>query len=321
MSNTNQSQYAQDMRPFIESLSNEEKDIVFQPFSDESREQWHYFPGRMWHSKGLAIKDLDASQKKNFYASLRSFVSAEGFQKTKDILIVEGVLGELTGNIDYRDPEKYYIAIYGDPTTKEPWSFTLEGHHLSLNFTVVNGQLISSPRFFGANPATVLSGEHEGLRALNQEEDLAFQLVNSFTEAQQNVANIDGRAYPEIITRNESTVAPIDQRGIKMSQLNGEQQELLWKVIQVYLSTEPEEEVEAKASKIRQTEFDDILFAWAGATTPGVGHYYRIQSDSFLIEFDNTQNGANHIHSVWREFEGDFGRDVLRDHYRNSGHH
>jgi hypothetical protein len=195
----------------------------------------------------------------------------------------------------------------------------VEGHHLSLNFTIVKGHLFATaPRFLGANPAEVAKGNLTGVRALANEEDLARKLVKSLDQKQQRKAFFRERAYRDIVTGSDEKVSPLELVGISARELNKDQSGLLTRLIDEYVSTVPPEIAQQRMDAIRKSGMDQIHFGWAGGVEPGQPHYYRIQGPTFLIEYDNVQNGANHIHTVWRDFGSDFGRDLLREHYRKA---
>ncbi len=306
---------------FLESLDDEQLSRLMMPFDDMSRKDWHYLPAKMWPRTGLKLGELNNNQKMAFSRMLQSFLSKSGYSKTQEIVELENVLVELGGDPDFRDAGAYFIAIYGNPRIDSLWAWSFEGHHLSLNFTVLNGKLSTAPRFFGANPATIQEGSRKGERTLHREEDLAFELINSLSNQQKEVAIFQSVPFLDIVTTNATEVGPLRPVGIQANRLNAEQKILLKQLLEEYLSSIPRDLAIERESKINDEEFDEIRFGWAGALTKGQGHYYRIQGKSFLIEFDNTQNNANHIHTVWRDFDGDFGRDLIREHYMNSDHH
>lgn len=306
---------------FLESLNDEQLSKLIMPFDDMSRNTWHYLPGKMWPRTGLKMDELKDNQKVEFSQMLQSFLSKSGYEKSQEIIALENVLVELGGDPDFRDAGAYFIAFYGNPKTDSLWAWSFEGHHLSLNFTVSNGKLSTAPRFFGANPATIPEGSRKGERTLHIEEDLALDLINAFSEQQKEEAIFQSVPLSDIVTTNATEVGPLRPVGIEANKLNAEQKYLLRQLIKEYLSSIPKNLAMERESKINEDEFDAIRFGWAGALTKGQGRYYRIQGKSFLIEFDNTQNNANHIHTVWRDFDGDFGRDLIREHYLNSKHH
>jgi hypothetical protein len=278
-------------------------------------------PAASYPRTGIALNQLNEEQKKLLFEVLQSSLSETGYAKTQQIISLENVLAEMSGNPDYHDPEKYHAAFYGNPAKDSLWSWSFQGHHISLNFTVLNGETSIAPRFLGANPAIVKEGSRKGERTLAKEEDLGLELINSCSAGQKQKAIFQHKAYYDIVTTNSADVEPLEPVGIRMKELNHSQQSILLQLIDEYLATMPEDLAAKRMEKLKKEEAAEILFGWAGATKLGEGHYYRIQGKSFLIEFDNTQNNANHIHSVWRDFDGDFGRDLIRGHYQSSEHH
>ncbi|PKQ43616.1 DUF3500 domain-containing protein [Confluentibacter flavum] len=306
---------------FLDALNNEQRAKVQFPFDHTSKTFWHYFPASMTPRAGIQILDLNTTQKQLFNTLLQSFLSETGYSKTQKIIDLENVLLEATGDSIRRHPEKYFIAFYGNPETDSLWAWSFEGHHISLNFTVLNGTISASPRFLGANPATILSGKRKGERTLDREEDLGFELVNSLSDEQKKTAIFQDSSPFDIVTTNSPEVEPLNPVGIKFADLNDSQQIIFLKLVNEYLATIPVEQTNKRIERIQEEDLDMLRFGWAGATALGKGHYYRIQGQSFLIEFDNTQDNANHIHSVWRDFDGDFGKDLIKEHYKNSDHH
>lgn len=306
---------------FLNSLNKDQRNKTVLPFNDDSRESWHFFPASMLDKSGVSLAELNSSQKDFFHIMFKSHLSQSGYQKAMNIIELEDVLLELEGNSTMRDSEKYYITFYGDPNGNHVWGWTFEGHHLSLNFTFVGDHVSFAPRFMGASPATVMSGERKGQRVLAQEEDLGLELINSLNAEQKAKAIFRKAAFREIVTFVESTVKPLETVGISMQALDQKQQDLLWELIHEYISSMPDDLAKQRMEKLKSEQASNIHFGWAGATSKGKPHYYRIQGKTFLIEFDNVQNNANHIHSVWRDFNGDFGRDLIREHYQNSTHH
>jgi hypothetical protein len=264
---------------------------------------------------------MSATQQGLARAVLRVGLSQRGYLTASQIIELELALREMGENPRVRDPALYYFSIFGAPSRTAPWGFRAEGHHLSLNFTLVRDTLIAtSPAFFGANPAQVRSGSRRGLRPLAAEEDIGRELVLSLDERQRDDALIAAKAPSDIITGNAARVEPLSPVGIRISELRPEQAAILVRLLEVYLGRMAEPLAARRRSALEQTDMGQVTFAWAGSTRPGEAHYYRIQGPSFLVEYDNTQNGANHIHTVWRDFAGDFGRDLLREHYRNAPH-
>jgi exonuclease VII small subunit len=217
-----------------------------------------------------------------------------------------------------RNPEGYYFSIFGEPSEKGVWGYRVEGHHVSRNFTVVNGRAVDAPSFFGANPAEVREGPRKGLRALAAEEDLARELLTSLEPAQKRVAIVDQSAYKDILTAASRRASLKGQpSGLPAAKMSKAQFERLLAVLEEYVRNLPEDMAQIRTDQVRKAG-RDLYFAWAGVEQRGGPHYYRIQAPAFLVEYDNTQNEANHIHSVWRDFNGDFGLDLLEAHYRAS---
>lgn len=303
---------------FLESLNADQRSKAVFDFEDAERLNWHFIPRER---RGLPLKEMSEAQRAHARALLEAGLGQRGYLKASTVMELETVLRELGGNPATRDPELYFFSVFGTPSTEQPWGWRAEGHHLSLNFTVVQGTLVAtSPSFFGANPARVPSGSREGLRALGAEEDLARELVRSLTPEQRTTAILEIEAPRDIITGNAAQVDPLAPAGLGIDRLDDNQRSMFVRLIDEYLARTADDLAATRRARLETTDFGRVTFAWAGSTEPGQPHYYRVQGPTFLIEFDNTQGNANHIHSVWRDFEGDFGRDLLREHYRNAPH-
>jgi hypothetical protein len=294
---------------------------VTRPFADGDRLDWHYTPRRR---NGVALKQLDAAGRQAVHALLREALSAAGYRKVVNIIELELVLRELETFGLMRDPERYHLTIYGTPDRHAAWGWRFEGHHLSLNFTLAGDRGVTdTPSFLGANPARVTDGAKKGLRALAGEEDDARALLASLSPAQRGEAVFASETYGEIVTRNAARVAPTAPLGIAARKLDERQRAQLLKLIEVYAATFEPALARARMARVRDGGVENIHFGWAGAVTPGAAYYYRVQGPLFLIELDSSQDGGNHVHTVWRDFTGDFGRDLLRLHYqdaRGTGH-
>ncbi len=306
---------------FLKSLTQAQRNKTQMPFNDESKVLWHYIPSSMFPRAGIQLNELDPNQKSKLDVLLKTFLSETGYTKTMKIIDLENILLEMSGDSIMRNPESYSVAFYGNPEKDSLWAFSFEGHHISLNFTIHDGKVENAPRFFGANPAKIPSGPREGERTLQKEEDLGLELINSFSEEQREMAIFQQEPFFDIVTGKSAEVEPLSPVGIMYGQLNRNQQLIFLKLLDEYLSTMPAEQAEKRMNSIKDEEINEVRFGWAGATVLGEGHYYRIQGKSFLIEFDNVQNKANHIHTVWRDFDGDFGRNLIREHYEKSHHH
>jgi len=303
---------------FVDSLTKELKARAVLPMEAEGeRSNWHFVP-IVGQRKGVDLKDLNSAQEGKLRSLLKAGLSTSGYTKVEDIRALESVLFKLE-NSDHRDPELYYISIFGKPSSEEAWGWRFEGHHLSLNYTVVDGRLLSTtPNFWGSNPAKVLSGPSKGQRALKSEEDVARAFLMSLDNKQRKQAIVSDKAPKDIYSSDDPRAYPISNYGIAASDLSSQQRDGLASLIDVYLSNMPPPVAKDRAEKLVGAGMDRITFTWAGSPKVGEAHYYRIQGPTFLIEYDNIQNNANHIHAVWRDFNGDFGRDILWEHHKNA---
>jgi hypothetical protein len=306
---------------FLNSLNEVQKKKSIYPFQEMNRYEWHYLPATMVYRHGIGVKDLDTVQKQQLYNLLRAFLSMEGYTRTQNIMEFENLLKDMDPGNASRIPGNYFAAFYGTPGPDSVWGWKFSGHHVSLNFTVVKDQLAFAPFFFGIYPAEVKEGSRKGQRIIKEEEDLGFQLVNSLTTDQKQKAIFQLKAFPDIVTTNAQKVSPLAPVGILAGEMNPVQKTILNKLIVAYLLSMPADIAKKRMEKIVKEDMNATSFGWAGETKTGKPHYYRVQGKSFLIEFDNTQSNANHIHTVWRDFNGDFGEDLLREHYHNSKHH
>ena len=302
---------------FLQSLSSMQRNTGAFDFDDEDRLNWHFVPTGMHPRKGIPLRSMNAAQRKATEELLQVFFSAKGYQKAEAVRGLESILAEIevNGRFD-RDPELYFITVFGTPGLDSNWALRYEGHHLAYNWTFVRGLgIASSPQFFGSNPAEVRTGDQIGTRVLSEEEDIARDLVKSLNTQQISRAILGEEAPRDIFTAAEQEVGPLEDYGITYADLDSQQKRILVSLIEELAFTQPEPIAEERMNTIREEGLDGIKFAWIGGTERGDAHYYRVQGPGFLIEYDNTQNNANHIHLVWRDFTGDFGRDLIRMHY------
>src|SRR5688572_15065439 len=305
------------------SLSEKQKDKIQFDFDDNERYNWHYVPKSR---KGIPLKDLAGTQHSAAMELLRTALSDTGFKKTTDIIYLEGILRGVEGrpeNDDYRDPGKYYFSIFGNPATDSIWGWRLEGHHISFNFSALNNTIVSgTPGFLGTNPAVVLSGPEKGKYILKNETELGFTLLHSLDAGQAKNAIIDNDAPSEIITGSDRKAMIKDPEGILYSELNSSQQKLFMQLLSVYIHRYTRLFAQNMMKEIESAGMDKLRFAWAGSQQQGLGnpHYYRIHGPTIIIEYDNTQNNANHIHTVIRDLKNDFGGDQLLEHYKRDRH-
>jgi hypothetical protein len=287
----------------------------------------------MFPRNGLTIKEMTEAQRKLALDLLHAGLSQRGYMTATSIMDLEKVLGALEaaqraaaaqpprGTPIVRDPERYFFSIFGTPSTKETWGWRVEGHHISLHFTVVDGTLVAgAPSFFGSNPAEVREGPQKGTRILGAEEDAARALLESLEASQRASAIVNATAPGDMLTMANVNIDPLQPAGLVASAMNARQRELLTKLIDVYAGFMAPDIAADRVAKLKKAGVEKIGFAWAGEVERGRKHYYRVQGPTFLIEYDNTQNDGNHIHSVWRDFQGDFGRDLLREHLRSVAH-
>ena len=303
---------------FLSSLSDDQKAKVTFEFKDELRKGWHFIP---MERKGLPLSEMKPNQAQLAMAMLQGALSHSGFSKAMNVMALEQILHEMENNSPKRDPAKYHFFIFGTPSKKGTWAWRVEGHHLSLSYTIVDGEhVVSTPAFYGANPAHVKQGPFKGLRVLAQEEDLGRQLVRMLSVEQKKSAIISQDAPDDVINGPGRDATPLEPAGIAAKDLNEKQKKLLMRLLRTYVNKTRQPLAKEDMSKIQAAGIDKIHFAWAGKLKKGERHYYRIQGPTFIMEYDNTQNGANHIHAVWRNFQGDFGEDLLKKHYESAPH-
>ena len=305
---------------FLESLTPGQKASASFGFKEDERQNWGFVPRPR---KGLPFKEMTVPQRVKALELLGAGLSAQGYGTATNIMSLELILRDLEAAAPKhaRDPELYFFSIFGDPAGKEPWAWRVEGHHMAVNFTLDGkGNVAGTPTFFGANPAEVKDGPRKGLRVLAAEEDLARELVTALSEEQRKSAIFSTTAPREIITGSQRKVKPFGEEGITAGQLTPAQNEILTRLIKTYVTRMRPEIAEEELAAMQKAGWDKIRFAWAGGLKRGEGHYYRVQGPGFVLEYDNTQNNAYHVHSAWRDFDGDFGEDLLRAHYEQSPH-
>jgi hypothetical protein len=290
------------------------------PFVHAERLNWHYVPRRR---EGLPLKDMTAGARAAAHALLQAGLSTAGYAKARDVMRLEGVLRQLeTFGGFTRDPDNYAVAIFGTPGQGAPWGWRFEGHHLSLNFTVVPGRAIAvTPAFLGANPAEVPSGPLKGLRVLQAEQDLGLALAGSLDPAEHARATIAAESLGDIVSgpgREQSLRAPA---GVPIGNLDGESRALAVRLLEAYARNMRGDLAESELRKLHAVGIERIHFAWAGPIDAKRPHYYRLHGPTVLIEYDNTQNNGNHIHSVWHDPRSSFGADLLGAHYLTHRHH
>jgi hypothetical protein len=312
---------------FLDTLSADQKKIAALPFDSETRVDWHFIPffdkdgkpGR----KGLQVRNMDPNQRQAAQALLKSALSEVGYGKATKIMEMEALLWELEKGVQggqIRDNGRYYFTVFGTPTAEGKWGLSIEGHHLSLNFVVDKGQVVSStPATFAANPATVMKevipAFPKGTRILKGEEQLAFDLLASLTPEQKKVVIAEDKPMEEVRNAGKPQPATGGPAGISAAKLTSEQAKNLRSLISEYAANMPADVAEERLAAIDKAGFEKVTFVWMGAEKPGIGHSYRVEGPTFQIEFVNRQkdaagNEANHIHCLWRDVRGDFGIPV-----------
>ena len=310
------SEMADACRNWVDSLNSEQKAKATFHYLDGERQFWYYPP---LNRHGLPLRDMTEEQRELAFRIMESSLEPQAYQQARAIIEHELILGPLEKERNIatfvRDPELYYWTVFGEPGGEEPWGWRAEGHHVSLHFSVWGEEVTAvTPFFFGANPAEVPHGEKQGLRILGQREDMAIELMASLTDDQRAQAVIHENAPWDILTYN-TTKAPVHEgEGLAAADMTGEQKEILLALITEYVNQVRTDVAHERLEEIKEKGLDHFRIVWAGATDRSRDHYYRIHGGTFLIEFDNIQDGANHIHSVWRDVENDFAADVLRDH-------
>jgi hypothetical protein len=312
---------------WLEGLTPDQRTQATFPVDAEEKVRWNFIPTNMFPRKGVPWKEMTEPQRKLAHELLKASLSQKGYVTATAIMELETLLHAIENSdgrkgANVRDPELYFFTIFGTPTPKSTWGLRVEGHHVSLHFTVANNTAVANtPQFFGSNPAEVrVEGPKKGLRILGTMEDAARALMTSFDETQRASAIYDKVAPNDILTRTDVTANQLTPPGIAASAMKPQQHELLQKLIETYTAQMADDVAADRLAKIKQAGLEKVTFAWAGETEVGKKHYYRVQGPTFLIEYDNTQNDGNHVHSVWRDFSGDFGRDLLREHVKGVPH-
>ncbi len=322
---------ARSAQEFLGSLTPAQRQQGLFPLNSDEWTRWHFIPVSMFERHGLRIKDMTAPQREKARALLAASLSRSGYQTATAIMSLETILGQLEDReraaaaasggrgpaVFVRDPENYFFSVFGTPSPDGQWGWRLEGHHVSLHFAVDGARtaVTSTPLFFGSNPAVVPQGlPQAGLRILGPQEDTARALLAALEDTQRATAIVSPTAPGDIISMTKVKADPLSPSGLAAAQMTPAQQDLLLKVIEAYSTAMLPEIAAERLSKIHAAGIEKVAFAWFGPTERGQKYYYRVQGPTFLIEHNNTQNDGNHVHSVWRDFDGDFGRDLLAEH-------
>lgn len=302
-------------KSFLATLTPDQKAKAMFEFAGTERQNWHFIPKER---KGLPLKEMTIAQRHLATALLASAMSSRGMIKATTIMSLEQILLEMEqGKGPLRDPERYFFSIFGTPTDNGTWGWRCEGHHMSLNFSLVDGKIAGlTPSFMGSNPGEVRVGDRAGLRVLAGEEFTGRALVTALTPDQQSIAIYTNVAPADVINLPDREAKTIEPLGISAAKLNPAQQQMLLTLIEEYVRRYRPELADADMAKIKAEGWEKIHFAWAGSMLIGQPHYYRVQGTEWMMEYDNTQNNANHVHASWRDLNNDFGGSMLKRHYQ-----
>ena len=304
-------------RSLLATLSFKNRAKAVLRFEHPDREDWHYTPRSR---PGATLSEMSASERAALWDFLGETLSARGIAQAHGAIKLERVLGELTNNLSFRDPDNYAIVFFGDPATADIFAWRFEGHHLSVTAMVAKGHGIAvTPSFVGANPATVPDHHsHAGFRLLGAEEDRAFALIRSLEGEAHSQAIINNRSLGDIVAGPGREDALKDFEGVPLTRLNDGQRDGIYHILGLYAGTMRDEIATSAITRIRADGTAGLYFAWAGSLEPGQPHYFRIHGPSVLVEYDNTQGGGNHVHSSWIDPKELFGRDLLKAHHRQA---
>ena len=315
-------------RAFVATLPDSTRSVAFRAFGDADRTRWWYIPteqvpnGRM----GLTLSRMAPREREAAFTLLGTALSAGGYRTARAIMANEAVLRDIEATIPgahpIRDPQRYFVTVFDTANGESPWGWRVEGHHLSVNVTGVGagGPYVVAPLFMGANPHRIPSGPNAGARLLAAEEDVARALLGALTPEQRARAIVSDTTYGEIRTRNDPKTRALPMEGVAAADMTAAQQAVLRQLLTVYSSRMAPASARAQWERIEAVGFGNLHFVWAGSSVVGKAHYYRVHGPTVLVEYDNSQNKANHSHTVWRDLEHDFGGDMLRAHYRTHQH-
>lgn len=301
---------------FLSQLDKTQKQKAQYLYDDAERFNWHFVPRER---KGISLRDLNPKQSDAAFALLKASLSEKGYGKIKEIMSLEAVLKVIEAraeNDKHRDPLNYSFTIFGTPSKDKIWGWRFEGHHISFNFSSDKGMIESStPSFIGSNPGIVPSGTEKDKEVLKEETELGFTLINALDVEQLKTAHFSETAFPEIVSGNQRKAELLMPAGLSYTLLNENQKKVFSQLLDVYVKNYQFGFSDKLMNKIRKAGIENLSFAWAGSLKPGAGHYYRIQGPMLLIEYDNTQTNANHVHTVVRDLTNDFAEDILKEHY------
>ena len=313
---------------FLASLTPVQRADTMMPFNHRERFNWNESPGPRL---GVVLKDLNESQRRLAMDLLEASAGEGGLQKILMSLAREPVLAATQRTPEgavLRDPELFYIAVFDTPSATEPWGWRFEGHHISANFTIQGDAISNTPFFIGAQPNDLSADLADAARqAANQispalaermlpgEEDKARALVQSLDAAQRAIVVFD-RTEPreaDMLTGiNNMQTSPLDPPGLLAAQMTPEQKRLLVALVEEYLTRMPEDVAADRRSRLLEgSALDEVAFQWHGSIESGEAHNYTVQGPTFIIEYAQSRGDTvGHVHTTWREFEGDFGLNL-----------
>lgn len=301
-------------RELLRSLSTAQRGRATFGFAGAERTRWHWTVPVNVPRNGLPLGAMTAGQRKLALGLLRASTSKAGYKKAVDIMALQGVLQRMNPTAgDTFDPDLYFVSVFGAPGDRA-WGWRLEGHHLSRNFTVVGRTIVPEPFFLGAWPTragSAFRSVERGFRTMPREEDAAREIVLSLDGRLRRRAVFSENSLTDHVTQNAVRVAPLAPVGVLVRDLPSRAQARVLEIIRTYLANHPPAVARDAFSRLDRAGVARIRFGWSGSTRPGVPHYYRLQGPTFLLEFDNSRNEGTHIHSVWRDYQRDFGRHLL----------
>jgi hypothetical protein len=304
------------VRGFLDALDDVQRGLATAEFGAPEHRRWTYLPGER---PGLALAEMTVEQRESVLSILDVACGAAGAMTARAVIDLDLIRRRLDGEPG-ADDDRYWVRVLGDPRAAGPWAWRLNGHHLAIHVTVVGDEIATTPQFFGAEPATVGEGPHRGLRILPGEEELARAVLARLDPPQRAAAITSDVAPDDILTRHDPIADPTAvPAGVRWALLTASQQAALGRLIRLYFDRAPAAVADAAWEAAVDADLDAVTFAWAGPVERGRGHYYAVRGPTFLLEYDNTQDDANHIHSVWRDLRRDWGEDLLAAHY--NAHH
>ena len=302
----------------LAALGPEQHAAATAPFETPDHREWTYLPGPR---AGLSLREMDDTQRNLAMRLLATGLSERGLATARDVMALEQVLADLEREVgrpgwERRHPGHFWVRVLGTPDARAPWAWRVNGHHLALHVTLVGDEMAGTPQFFGANPAVVPRGPHQGLRTLPLEEDLARELLGRLDAGQRAVAVTDPVAPQDIATRRDPVADPgLVPRGLSAADMDGAQRTALTVLVRHYVERVASVVARPALQAIDGPGLSTLTFAWAGGLEPGTAHYYAVSHPTFLLEYDNVQDGANHAHTVWRDLRRDWGADLLAAHH------